>query len=369
MIQKTFILLMLAFVLISCTKRELMDETEPVAIDSFTVSGIDVGQQVQGFEYLGDTMLCSYNLIHKELVFFCKKSARQYEAKARRPIDVEAWSSHFTGDDHLNYFLSRSNVLSCYDAAAGRKLWESPIKHIFPYLKDSFSIFSPHSAPVVKRHDTLITSLSHGYIQSYRQYFKEPEIAEFRLADDSISFLRNYITKPESLPDYCFPLSKYCIQGNTICLLYPCFDTLYIYDRMKNTLTKTLIGNKDYQLPAKFDMSKLWTPEYGSYQTNYSLHTFAYSAIYYNPLTKHFILFYTAPVVQSSKGKLPTPDDQKMKALVLDEDLKPLKYHIFKSRNFVVPESYFLIPGKGLAMPVFKGHDDYETTSFYIYNL
>lgn len=360
---------MLLFVLQGCTRQQAIEETEPAPVDSFKVSGIDVGQQVQGFEHLSDTLLCSYNLIYKELVYFRKLSPGQYKAAIHQPIDVEAWSSHFIGDDQLNYFLSRSNALTCYNATAGQKLWERPVRHVFPYLRDSFSIFSPHSAPVVKRHDTLITSLSHGFIQSYRQYFKEPEIAEFRLTADSVTFSRNYITKPKSLPGYCFPLSKYCLQGNDICLIYPCFDTLYRYDRMKNTLTKTLIGNKDYQLPARFDMSKLWTPDYGSYQTNYSLHAFSYSAIYYNPLTKHFILFYAAPVTGISKDKMATPEDQKMKALVLDGDFKPLKYYIFKSRNFVVPESYFIVPGKGLAMPAFKGHDDYETTSFYIYNL
>lgn len=362
-------IVLLLLVLQGCTKQGPVEETEPLPVDSFSVSGIDVGQQVQGFEYLSDTQLCSYNLIHKELVYFRKKSPGQYQAAVRRPIEAEAWSSHFTGDDHLNYFLSRDNVLSCYNATADQMLWKRPIRHVFPYLRDSFSIFSPHSAPIVKRHDTLIASLSHGFIQSYPQYFKEPEIAEFRLTPDSIAFLRNYITKPSSLPDYCFPLSKYCLQGNHICLIYPCFDTLYRYDRMKNTLTKTRIGNRDYQLPAKFDMSKLWTPDYGSYQTNYSLHSFSYSAIYYNPLTKHFILFYGAPVSNVSKDKMATPDDQKMKAMILDEHFKPLKYYIFKSRNFVLAESYFIVPGKGLAMPVFKGHDDYETTLFYIYNL
>ncbi len=356
----------MALVLQACTEKQPAVLKDPAPTDSFTVSGIASGQQVQGMQYLSDTLLCSYDPAYKDLTYFSKKE-KTYKAGLHRHIDVEPWSSFFTGPGR-NYFISRSNVLTVYDQWAGAKLMEVPLKCAFRYLKDTFQVVSDHDSPVMVWHDTIMASFVHGNLAKYTEQFKEPEMAEFKLYRDSLKYTGSYFAKPAGLSHFCFPFSKYAVKGNDIYLVYPCYDTIYHYNRASHSLHKQCIHNKDYRLPAHWDPNMLWKVEYNSYQTAYDLKTFSYAAICYNALSGHFILFYYPPVPPSIGGRQATPDDKKLMAVVLDEELKVTGYYLF-TKPYVYPGSYFYVPGKGIAMPIFKGLDDYDTTLFYIHNL
>lgn len=345
------------------TKEEI-----PRPVDSFSVSGIDIGQQVQNFQYINDSILCSYNLVERELVFF-HRVGHVYKPSAHQSIDAPSWSSHFVGDDRQHYFISRENDLIAYNEEGSKKLSGKPIRHVFEHIKDSFMILSSHDAPVIKMHDTLLAFYGFNSLQSYRHYVKEPAMAEFSIGHDSVKLIANYLPKPAGLEHYLLPTARYTFVNNTVFLIYPCYDTIYSYNRTSHIASKACIHNKDYALPASYDNSMAFKPDYGSYFTQYLLNNFQYSVIYYNVITHHFILFYFPPVAQQFKDRMATPDDQKMKAVVLDESLQTIGYLKFDIKGFVSPDSYFFIPGKGLAIPTVKSTDDYETAKFYIYNL
>lgn len=359
--------LCLAFLLSSCDKNiQLQEATQPPPVDSFTVSGIDVGQQADNFQYLNDSTLCSYDLTNMTLVFFHKDKSGNYKAGNKKEIDTEFWSMYFRGYDGKHYFVDGNNRIAEYSATTDSLLRHYTIPHRFPYLRDSFALARANSCPILKLHDTIIAVISPNSNESERLYYKEQEISEFKVdpANDTISYIRSYINKPSNLSDFDFPMGSYCFYNNTIFLLYPQFDTIYSFNRSTNISRKIAIHNQDFVQPSKFTCEP-FTPEYGSCATRYYLHNFRYNGIYHNPLTKHVVLFYNAPVTPE-KGHIPTFNDQPLRAIVLDEQLNILFYHTMKKTLGLGSET-FLIPGKGLAMPVSAKH--YETTKFYIYNL
>lgn len=368
MYKPVFIIaLCLVAALPSCDKNlQLQKATQPPPIDSFTVSGIDPGQQANNFQYINDSLLCSYDLINMELAFFRRDKTGNFKAGIKKAIDTEFWSVHFRGRDGKHYFADANNVITVYNPTVDTILKRYSIPHRFPYLKDSFALACANNSPVLVLHDTLISVISPNANESERLYYKEREIAEFRInpSSDTLSYIRSYIAKPARLSDYDYPLGMYCMHNNTVFLLYPQFDTIYSFNRSTNSLHKTAIHNQDFTQSAKFTCES-FTPVYGSCATKYYLYNFRYYGICYNPLTRHFILLYHAPVADQ-KNRLPTFEDQPLRSIVLDEQLRPIKYHSF-TKNLEAGGSFFMIPGKGLAMPLRREH--YENTRFYIYNL
>ena len=353
--------------LLSCSdSAKLQQATEPPPIDSFTVSGLDAAQQVNNFHYINDSTLVSYDLTNMNLVFFYKDKSGNYKAGAKKEIDTEFWSFNFCDDENNHYFTDRNNTIIKYNAAADSLMKRYTIPHRFRYLKDSFALSVANNSPVVIRHDTLIAVISPNSNESERLYYKEQEVSEFKLhpVGDTLSYLRSYITKPSGLSDGDFPLGMYAFHHNTVFLIYPQYDTIYSFDRSSNTLLKSPVRNQDFTKPAKFACSP-FTPGYGSCATKYYLHNFRYYGIHFNEATKHFLLFYNAPV-KEVKGKIPTSKDQPLQAIMLDEQLRPLNYYTF-TKNLEAGSGFFMIPGKGLAMPLLDKR--YETTRFYIYNL
>lgn len=358
---------LLAALSFSCDKNErLRDATEPPLIDSFSVSGADIGQQTNNFRYINDSTLCSYDLINKNLVFFQKDKSGDYHAGIKKEIDTEFWSMYFRGDDGKNYFVDGNNSIAEYNQRADSLLERYAIPHHFPYLKDSFALALSNSMPIIKIHDTLIAVISPNSNESLRLYYHEQEVSEFKFnpAKDTISYIRSYISKPPGLADYDFPLGSYAFHTNTVFLIYPQYDTIYSFNRSTSTLRKIAIHNRDFVQPAGFSCIP-FTPEYGSCATRYYLHNFRYYGIHYNEVTKHFLLFYKAPV-REVKGRIASHKDQPLQVVVLDEQLTVLNYYSF-AKNLEAGTSFFMIPGKGLAMPILDEH--YETTRFYIYHL
>lgn len=367
--MKSLRLLLIMPVLHGCSLHHgLNTALEASAVDSFTVSGIRVGQQVQHVQCFNDSLLYSYDKINSDMVYFQKTDAHSYQALKVKPVNTVAWSSHFSDDHKLNYFIDEENHISVYDSLCNHLLYQKQLSHHFKYLEDAFTFYAANNAPIIMRHDTLISTVAHSATESYNSWFKEASFSEFIVTKDSVRFLRSYIHKPKNLQRFRFPFETYCYHNNTLYMLYPPMDTLYTFNRNTNLESRIAIHNSEYTVPSTFDNHNVWGAEAGSYQTKYSMQNFQYASLFYNEGTRHFILFYYAAIPAVISRKKATPKDQKLKALILNENLEKVACYYF-SRRFVTPVSYFIIPGKGLAMPIYKGDNAYETTTFYIYNL
>ena len=363
--MKLFSLLLLLF-LCACTSHKTpQDSQHPVAGDSIAVSGFQSGQELQNLQYIHPDTLVSYDPQGNQLCYFTKTKPGLYAATSRYPTPSDSWSSMFINGQHFA-FISRNNALSMMNKTGDTLFSKKQFHHHFTHLGEAFMSISQHDAEAAFFHDTLLLPFAHNNLESYQKLLEENEFMEFKKEGDSLRFIQTGFPKPPGLKNYNLPLAKYCRKGSRLYVIYPCYDTLYVFDHISRNLNRIAIGNKDYELPETY-RNKAFTPSYGSYQTRYELNNFAYSAIYYNPSTRHFVLFYYSPVKPDDTGHSVTPDDQKLQALVLDEAFQNPLYYCF-TKTYVNPCSFFIIPGKGLVMPRFKDYEHYEKTVFDIYN-
>lgn len=335
-------------------------------VDSFDLRGATVGQQCISLQYLNDSTFAAYDLTAMQLAFFRRDSRGNFKASETRRIDTEFWSMHFKDDAGKHYFTDRNNTITVYNTPGDSLLARYTIPHRFPYLKDSFALSVANNSPVSFRHDTMIAAISPNSNEALRLCYQENEVSEFRIVpgSDTLHYLRSYLRKPSTLGRYELPLGMYTFVHNTVFLLYPSYDTIYSFNRSSGTTRHIAIGNPDFTQPATF-ICKPFTPSYGSCATKYYLHNFRYYGIHYNSVTRHFLLFYNAPV-KAVKGRLPSANDQPLQVLVLNEAFEVLGTYRF-DKNLEAGGSFLMIPGKGLAMPVLN--ELYENTRFYIYNL
>lgn len=364
--HKLIFTILITVIMASCKNvAKSVEYIKALPVDSFSVRGIDIGQQADNFQYVNDTTLCSYDLTDSRLVYFHKDKSGDYSAGRKKQVDTEFWSTYFKGDDNKNYFIDGNNVISVYDPSDSTSAKKYTIAHKFKFLKDSFGLASANNTPIIKRHDTIIAVITPISNTSSQLYFKEQEIAEFKFTpgSDTLRFLRSYITKPSNLSDYDYPIGSFCLHNNTVFLVYPSMDTIYCFDRTTNKLSKTVLNNQDFRQPEKFTC-QAFSADYGSCATKYYLNNFRYNGIYFNPSTRHFIVFYNAPVVRY-KGRVPVFSDQPLKAAILDEKMNVISYQVL-NKQLGLGSGSLVIPGKGLAMPVMS--EKYETTQFYIYN-
>jgi len=338
---------------------------EAKCIDSFEVHGFEIGQQVQSLVYVDDTTMYSYIFTNGNLVKFKRKpGSKIYNVGEKEKISTEFLSTIVRGDDNKLYAIHRNNSVTAYDFSGNKVLYTKPIVHSFEYLKDSFELMSSNLSPAIVNGDTLVAAFVHNDLGAYANQFKENGIAEFSLTGDSIRYIRSYIPRPKNTIHQYYPFQLYCVSGKNINVVYPGTDTIYSFNRTTGQLKKYPINNPDYKTPGFWDYRKMRDAAYNSKWVNSN---FAYQSFRYDSDKNEYLLFYVEEVPKNKNGN---PEREgRMFVLVLDSDFKiKRKSYLPVGIKHVIPRSYFHIPGKGLAIPIFKGFDDFENTTYYIYS-
>ncbi len=351
----------------SCSQPENSAEeiiAENNIIDSFALNGIAARCELQSLHYLNDSSILSFNQESNEVsLYTLKNESKTFVLSQRKSIAPQGYiPAFFKLQDNSFCSISTENKLYKYD-----KDWKvsdtTNLNLNFPHLKHSYLIGCWKSMPVLQSGDTLISTFAYGGLNDYLTYFKEPAITEYIPEDTNARQISSYLPKPASLKHFMLPFPRYCYAGNTIYLIYPCFDSLYIYNRYSKSAHTVALKNKNYQLPLPFDYVKGLD---FSYLTQYELHNFCYKAIYHNPLSGNFLLFYVSPATTTIAGANPTFDDQPLKAIVINKDYQVLQYWKFKF-NYSDITNQLYIPGKGLSLAR-HGQDDFKKTHFYLFN-
>lgn len=365
--QKVLLLIAIVLILASCKEKTLVGEM--AVVDSFVVNGVVGMDEILCMSPLNDTTLVSYSIQSSELSYYTQTSSNSYVRSRPRKLLEDSYifsfsvinSKKFCLIDNYNRFYFVDSGLQIQQINnndnkeyLGRNFLNPDLKNI-PVMFDQNDFTATHYYR--KLHDT--TALG-----GYEKYFKEPVLCNYTIADTVISATMCYAPKPDGLIDFFMPFPKYCSKGNDIVVLYPCFDTLYIYDKTNGKERKVYIGNSHYSVPDKFDYKKIVDIEnLGSYQTKYKLTNFQYLGIYYNSLTEHYMLFYNTPIRNKNNY-----EKQKLQLLVLDKNYSYVKQYSFNNDYFST-ENFLFIKNKGLALPVFK--NDYSGSNsvvYYLYN-
>lgn len=235
--------------------------------------------------------------------------------------------------------------------------------HTKQYLGKGFNIASYNPSQFLVIDSFVFSTFYYESIPTYKEFYKEKFLSKYILSKDNIKHIKDIFPNPINLYNFQIPQLIYTTNTKKIFSMYNCFDTIYIYDIQKDIVEKKIkINNKDYIQPEKWDYQK-WLnhePDFNSYDTKYTLQNFKYQAIYYNPLTNHFLLYY----VTHTKT-----NDQNLKLLVLDENFNQCAYYEFLDKYFF-SHSFFIIPNKGIAMPLLIKEDKIheKPITYHIYN-
>jgi hypothetical protein len=299
----------------------------------------------------------AYRKYKKEAGIF-KLDKTKVLGRAREPI-----LAFFTDSDGQPNFITDYNTWYKIDTA-GKLYAHDTITLDLEHLENRFRIFSLRKSAVLSIGSSIYFSPVWVELEDDTAYLKEPCIVSVSLRPEAGSAYKAFFKKPAFFGDFVNPHISYCFNGKEIVLLYPNSDTLYTCDPVSGKYAQYPLNNPSFSQPEIADQENKWESSYGM---KYALHNFGYEAIWYNKNTGHYVVTYQTPVDKSIK--VPTYDDQPLRAVVLNERFQPLQYLLFRERYF---SNNVLQTAKGLAMPVYSKrqrniqHD--IPIRYYVYN-
>lgn len=360
-------LLLCCLISASCTRLKTSIKTlsSTDAIDSMVLENLNSTRDFFNLTRLSDSTMVAFSDESNELSTY-RKTAKGYSLGTKQNIansttlflaffiDSAHHKPNFIGLDQNWYRLDTNNVPKLVNH----------IKLELPSLVEPYCFFSFPNSPVQVTDSSLIMRISAtNSLIDYTHILSEKSLCRLLFKSDSIYRVEYLYTKPASLINQFETHAVYCQKNNKLLLVYPCIDSIYQYDIVDKQYTTIPIHNPYYKASEKYDYKKAIE---SGYTTKISLHNFCYTGIFYNPATRHYVLYYYAPVDKAIK--VPTHDDQKMQAIVLDERFAYVKTVCFNNK-YREPASY-LIMDKGIAMPVFsKKYENEKNYVFHIYDL
>lgn len=357
----------LAFVpLLACVPERVAPEptAKRVApLDSFSIKSILYGRrELSSLLWVNDSTLVSFDAFD-DLYFYRKLgTVFSYAANVKLLPKNHTVGSLSLSQNGRKLYRLREKTIHTY-SLDGQLEDSVTISASLPALKDNYFVSSCNFLPFLEFGDTIVCYYSHSDANDFFKTYTEAAFMELIPQKDSV-VVKTILKKPAQLKFYDVHYYLFhCAVGRTLYKLYNGLDTIYTHNLVTGAEAAVPIGNKDYLLPEKADLNKLFGP---AYRAKRSLSNFAYCGFFHNPITGHFVLFYEQPA-QAKPGKNATANDTKLQALVLDPNLKPLRYLDF-GKSYFPPMTYIQCPGKGLAMPLTTEHPNDEPIRYHIYN-
>jgi hypothetical protein len=351
--------ILLFLILCSCTVRHDENDANLKRVDSFYLYGINDLNDVINLDYVNDSTFYSFNFNANTLEKFSKRDDHNYKFIYEKQIQIEDVLQTFCVlNSNLFLLVDFENRHYVFDTSMRiQKLYIQDIKE---HLGKNYINASLKYHPISFKNNKFWSIYYFMHLDSYTRYFQEPSLCEYEIKQDSIFKVNSFIDKPKDLINYESPYPIFCDNGDSIVLVYPCFDSLYIVNKTTKYLSKMKIGNLSYKLPARWDYHQLFADTFNAYKSRYELQNFKYQAIVYSPNTHHYLLFYTEP----SKDAFTQP----LKLLVLDSKFKTIDYYKFDEHFFNVT-NLVVIPNKGIALPLYPKDPEHEKNIlYYIYN-
>jgi hypothetical protein len=336
---------------------------ELMPVDSFWMDRLHSSQEeIMTLYPFDDTNIIGFDHFN-QLNFYTKNKNVFLYKKSKVLIPERSFSAFLSMNKSKNkYYVLAEKTIYTYDSLYNLKD-SSKFNHTMRHLKNDYFPASANLLPLINFGDTLVSYYSHSSATDFYKTYREPAFMEFT-PSKSIDSVTTYLEKPRDLQFYEVGfLTFHTAINNKLYKLYNGIDTLYEYNRLTHKEGKMPIHNKDYVLPERSNSKNLF--DFG-YLTKRSLSNFAYTGMFYNPMTGNTILFYNTPV-SASGDKNPTSKNQKLKAIILDNELKAINYLDFKE-EFFPTTTFFLYTNKGLAMPLDNDDPSNQKTKFYIYN-
>jgi hypothetical protein len=350
---------LLFLLLCSCNIRYNEKNASIKRVDSFYLYGINDFNDVINFDYVNDSTFYSFNFNSNGFKKFSKIGNRNFKYVYEKKIKIDALIESFCIiNPNKLLLIDFENTHYLFDTSM--RIHKLQMQDIKAFLGKNYINCNLKYHPISFQNNKFWSIYYFMHLDSYTQYFQEPSLCEYEIRNDKIVKLSSYVNKPTDLINYDAPYPVFCDNGDSIVLLYPCFDSLYIVNKSTNVISKMKIGNLSYKLPAPWDYLQMFTDTFNAYKTRYELKNFKYQAIIFNPKTRHYLLFYLKPSVDAYS--------QPLKLLVLNNKFETIDYYTF-NENFFHITNIVVIPNKGIALPIFPKDPEHEKNIlYYIYN-
>lgn len=360
--KTAFTLICFYAILIGCENNKKIQSPSALLVDSIIINNVEDYNVILNMEYLNKNTFVSFNFNDNTFKKFKSNNTKKFHLVASKSFLKDSTFHSFNKLSDSSFLLIDYNN-EHYILDTNLNYYTYSLHQRKKSLSTNFINSGLKYHPVILKDSILISTFYYTQLEDYNKYLKEPSISEYQIKKNEIIENKSYFIKPASLLNYQLPFPRFCFNKNKIILIYPCFDTLYIYDRNTNHISKYNIGNIEFKKPEKWEYNKLATENYNSYNTKYSLKNFKYYSIYYNPNTEHFILYYTSPTSQNTQSPI-------LKALVLDNKYNKIQNYTFSEKIYFETENFIVIPNKGIAMPLFPNNPNKNETNivYHIYN-
>lgn len=361
--KKSITALLSIFIFIGCqSKRNIVTLTLSDSIDTLYLTDFTDTRELHNLLQINDSTIVGYSY-HSGFKCTYTKRNKTYSLKHKLPItNAYDYKVYFIDSSGRDNFLGRDNIW--YRLNESQHLQKiTSIKLELKHLQERFQLIQTHERPIIQTDSTITVSYSEQSPYDYQSYMYESSFANIHLKNDSIVSIDYLFKKPIGLSNDFLVYPIFCGVKSKMFVVYPCIDTVYEYDFTNKKYSTHYIGNKSYSPSEKYNFAKWNEPDY---RTQLNLTNFSYRGFFYNPATKHFILYYQMPV--SKKIKVPTFEDQKCYALVLDTGFNQIKTVEFVG-SFRSPASFFPT-SKGIYMPLFiKNQKNENQVTFYLFDL
>lgn len=331
-------------------------------VDSFEISQFETPYEIKDVNNAGTHTLMTFDGLNSIRYYGLNEGNTFKYEKTVTLTNKQEGISFLAKDFQTNfYFLFCKNSITKYDSSFNF-IKAYPYKHTTKFLKDKYRPVVCNTFPLIVTDSSLITAFNHNTVTEFFTTYKEPSKMEFVFKNDSIVRVNTFMRRPTQLvyydggmPLFYFPLN------NTLVEMSGNFDTIYTYDLKTKNENKFALNNKDYTLPQKLDTKRIFNDQ--SYLIKHYLNNFNYCGMFYNPITKHIVIFYSTPLDNNTEKN---ESYKFVKALVLNEKFKILKYLTFNRKY--VPDAGFFIKDKGFALPIHHSDLTNEKTVYHIYN-
>jgi hypothetical protein len=349
---------------ISCqTQTDIISYSNEQAIDSFVIENVEDSHDLHNFAILNDSEIIAYSYMTMNLSTYIK-TTKGYILKNTQAIPDTSFSHAFFIDslNHQKCFIGFNDQI-LYTYSNNNFLKKFHIKLNLQYLNNEYRFFHTAENPILINDTSIVLNVCSKTPYEYLEELKEKVFAEIVIKNDSISTINYLFNHPTNLKNDIESNELFCKNREKILVLFPCIDTIYEYDRIRKQYSTHAINNFHYKPSSHYDPNR-WME--ADYKTKLRFENFIYQGIFFNPKTKHYVLYYRPPV--NKDIKVPTFDDQEFLALILDEQFKQIKTIKFTNK-FRSPAS-FMLTQNGIAMPLFtKNYKHEKTYSYYIFDL
>ncbi|MBS1645513.1 MAG: hypothetical protein JST36_10790 [Bacteroidetes bacterium] len=324
-------------------------------VDSFTVNDYGDISELGNWCLLGDSLIISLDQSCNQLRFYKKNTLSEFEFENRLSLNISGYISVFSLlNDTSCIFGNLDNEFYLYSIHNGKI---KPLKYNNRQQKllgNNYMLSTLAYHPLVTVDSgVFFINMYYRSLDGYFKYFGENLVCKFVIRGDSLINEGTLISKPSGLNSYRQPWGRYTSvqEKGYFYLIFPPFDSLYIYDFHENVILKRFcIGNQYYKNPTAFSFDSIFSKFGNQYEYEYDIANFEYYGVFYNPISKNTLLLFSSPNARTEIG------DKKLLGLVLNHDFKTIKYVDFSFYNFFGINCTVLMPNGNLGFLIYENN-------------